>query len=288
MKEIPILFSTAMVQAILQGRKTQTRRIVKTKFFPASEIASIHKDGSGKGWIAWSPLPVSAEKTKELYPGEDGFKCHYGTDGDVLWVRENFRVSSWVPDDSELTFRYEADGVVSPYLVVDTYESQGEIFNRYWKQSCDDLYKAGYNSDEDESFKDYDYKALRLRPNIFLPKEAARIWLQVTDVRVERLQDITEEDAIAEGVKPAGCDDNLACPSKLCINECVDKDHWWNYLAPNGEDFPCFTAVESFKSLWQSINSPESWEADPWVFVISFKVLSTTGKPDLQTLKSIA
>ena len=244
MKEIPILFSTAMVQAILQGRKTQTRRIVKTKFFPASEIASIHKDGSGKGWIAWSPLPVSSEKTKELYPGEDGFKCPYGIEGDILWVRE-----CWRPDI--------AGAECDSYCEYIKYGADGGRLAIKWVKDYDDF---------------------RYRPGIHMNKEYARIWLQVTDVRVERLQDITEEDTIAEGVEPRShrCGGFGSYEAGGYIHDCICQK-WDRTPAGMG-----------FMDLWKDINGPESWEANPFCWVISFKVLSTTGKPDLQTLKAIA
>lgn len=276
-KEIPLLYSTPMVIATMEGRKTNTRRTIGLDAVNENpnDWEFVRFEDNAKGGLN----AVFKHKDSVLHTS---IPCRYGRQGSLLWVRENFRVNSWVPDDGELTFRYEADGAVSPYLYLDTDQSDGGIFNRYWKQSCDDLLKAGYQPNAEERFHDYDYKALRLRPSIHIPKEAARIWLQVESVRVERLQDISEQDAIAEGIKSAGCEDHLACPSKLCIKECVDKGHWWNYLAPDGEDFPCFIARESFQSLWQSINGPDSWHPNPWTWVIKFTVLSTTGKP-LQT-----
>lgn len=271
-KEIPILFSTPMVLANLEGRKSKTRRLLKLKYIPVQDIASVYPDGAGTGWIAWAGRAVSAEETKIAYPGDEGFKCPYGKLGDLLWVRENFRVNSWVPDDGELTFRYEADGAISPFLNVDTILSDGEIFNRYWEQSCDDLLKAGYKPTDEESFVDYDYKALRLRPNIFLPKVAARIWLQVTDVRVERLQDITPADAIAEGIKSF----------RPVPGDGPAETQYFHYLKDKWGPSP----VHSFETLWRKINGIDSWEANPWVWVISYNVLSTTGKPDLTTIKA--
>jgi hypothetical protein len=137
------------------------------------------------------------------------------------------------------------------------------------------LYKAN------ERYGNYEWQ--KWKPSIHMPKSAARIWLQVESVRVERLQDISEEDAKAEGVKSAHCDSNENCPSLLCKEKCSAIGDWWNYRASNGEGFPAFSARSSFESLWESINGTESWKANPWVWVVSFKVLSTTGKPDLQT-----
>jgi len=178
MKERPILFSTAMVQAILDGRKTMTRRAVKCK---------LHECFNG-----------FANTPKEV------FNCPYGQPGDILWVREKF-----TPDRGG--YFYAADNHLT------------QILN--WK------------------------------PSIHMPKAAARIWLQVEAVRVERLQDITEADAEGEGAKTVFCQ---------YVN---DTQGYHSY-------------VEGFRKIWQSINGPESWEQNPWVWVVSFKVLSTTGRPD--------
>jgi hypothetical protein len=271
MKEIPILFSTPMVQAILEGRKTITRRIVEPQpIWSVDQDGNLY-EGNHKGYVKVDGHPD--------WPNQFAYQFARWKKGDLLWVREGFRVNSWVPDDAELTFRYEADGAISPYMMVDPEGIDCDRFNKYWEQSCDDLAKAGYEPGEDERYADYDCKALRLRPNIFMLKEAARIWLKVESIRVERLQDISEEDARAEGVKPAHCESNEGCPSSLCKEKCAAIGEWWNYLAPDGEGFPAYSAKESFESLWKSINGTESWQANPWVWIISFKVLSTTGKP---------
>jgi hypothetical protein len=245
-----------MVQANLEGRKTTTRRIVDPQ-----PIWNVDKDGNlyegnHKGYVKVDGHPDWAHQFAHEFAKRKK--------GDLIWVRENFRVNSWVPDDGELTFRYEADGAVSPYLVVDDDESDCENFNRYWQQSCDDLLKAGYQPDKQELFHDYDYRALRLRPNIFLPKVAARIWLQVASVRVERLQDISEEDAKAEGIE--------AKETKLGPSYIDYNTGFCNGL---------LTAKECFRTLWQSINGGDSWQGNPWVWVISYNILSTTGKPYL-------
>jgi hypothetical protein len=126
------------------------------------------------------------------------------------------------------------------------------------------------------------------KPSIHMPKAAARIWLQVTDIRVERLQDITEEDAIKEGVRSNECSDVSKCPSLFCkSNGCAGAGEYHRYPV-DYDDEPCYSAVESFESLWQSINGPESWEANPFIWRVAFNVLSTTGKPDLKSLNAIA
>lgn len=220
-KEHPILFQTEMVQAILEGRKSQTRRIVKLKHLPISEIGSIYPDGSGLGWIAWSPKPVSAEETAKCYPGNEGFKCPYGAVGDTLLVRETF-----YPWDTG-GYAYKADGFEQRY--------------------------GAWERDTPKKFHDVE-RIEKWKPSIFMPKEACRIFLEITDIRVERLQDISEENAIAEGV------------------ENIDACHPYTYKGylPAKQTL-CWNAVSSYKTLWQSINGEASWNSNPFVWVISFK-----------------
>lgn len=208
-KEIPILFSTPMVQALLAGRKAMTRRVVKHPRLGTDPIDQVEM------------IPNIGQV---LFAGDRGrwsVKCPYGKPGDVLWVRETFHMET-LPQPPEGD--YDAP----------TY-----------------FYKA--------SMKDADY--FSWNPSIHMPKLAARIWLEVEEVRVERLHVITEEDAKEEG------------------------SLMWMYPtgknAVGAEDF--YTARTCFVSLWQSINGEESWKANPWVWAISFKILSTIGKPQLET-----
>ena len=181
--ERPILFSTPMVQAILAGRKTQTRRIFKG--------TTEHKE-------AYNPAYL------EKYKDSDGWKkiCPFGQIGDKLWVRETWRPYS----ESRVQIEYKADGKIIDYPDRPSFE----------------FYGCGQN----------------WRPSIFMPRWASRITLVITDVRVERLQDISEEDAKAEG-----CDYN-----------------------------PNFSPCQFYKKVWNSINGKTyPWESNPWVWVISFK-----------------
>lgn len=220
MKEIPILFSTAMVQAILEGRKSQTRRPIK----PQAMVDE-------KGRLIWKNAP--AGKTKEIEKGlpmSYGLKdyCPYGKPGDILWVRE-----TWSPD-------LAGDGE-NGYVEYIKYAADGTRLPVSW-------------------LKDYD--GFKNRPGIHMNKEYARIWLQVTDIRVERLQDISEDDAKVEGVNTH-------------ITELGPS--YFDY--ETGYNNGLFDARDSFRTLWRKINGAESWNTNPWVWAISFKVLSTTGKP---------
>jgi hypothetical protein len=220
MKEHPILFSTEMVQAILAGRKTMTRRIIKWPSVPDGhdydyEPNIVVKPKDGNWWPHF----------RHMGPNdiEGPVKCPYGQPGDILWVRETFM---------PLTQGYG--------------------------YKADDMIRTGKNPKTGE----YYVPRLRWKPTIHMPKLAARIWLEVTDIRVERLQDITEQDAIAEGIERVG--DQV-------------KGGFKDYMSFGPS--PWMHATNSYFSLWQSINGIESLAENPWVWVISFKVLSTTGKP---------
>lgn len=208
MKQIPILFSTEMVQAILAGRKTQTRRVIKNQ--PESDTekygAATTKDGTQE-WIIGNPGSTTV----------DVIKCPYGQVGDVLWVRES---CLWVMSDH------------APDLL------EGSRDRTQW------VYKASVHEDFMKYAKEqYGYK---WKPSIHMPKYAARIWLRIKDVRVERLQDISGQDAISEGIVLTG----------IRLSSLMES---WG------------AAKKLFKKLWQSINGEKSWDANPWVWVIEFE-----------------
>lgn len=191
MKERPIIFSGPMVRAILEGRKTQTRRLIKLRH--GADVVVV--DGR-----VWKPARVD-------YAGF--VDCPYGQPGDRLWVRETF-----CPDWCEKPI-YKADG--------------GSAID------------AGYSREP------------KWKPSIFMPRAASRITLEVTGVRVERIQDISDADAQAEGVERYG-------------------RGWKRYFFPvephSAWEFP----VNSFASLWDSINLVRApWASNPWVWVIEFK-----------------
>ena len=209
-KERPILFSTDMVQALLEGRKTQTRRIIKPQPLKLLEISN--DDGFNRPVFEYYRFDSPEKGWSVVAP-----KCPYGWPGDVLWVRESFTAKRY--DWQDLLSRGSRMGIT---------------------------YKA------DNHYPD---KPLKWKPSIHMPKKAARIWLKVTDVRVERVQDITEEDGKDEG-------------SPLELSPCNWHHHY-----------------DWFKNLWNKINGDESWKANPWVWVVDFEVLSTTGKPDFENVE---
>lgn len=205
MKERPILFSAPMVRAILEGRKTVTRRVVKPAF-PASVFEVQPFAGDHSTW-----MPVRPGTSNE--PWEEQIRvCPYGKPGDRLWVRETFaRVGT--TDPGYLTYRATYPRCLPAGL----------------ENVPADIRDAGE----------------RWRPSIHMPRAACRILLEVIDVRVERLQDISEEQARAEGV--ASCADDLD---------------------PEGNGY---SPYELFSALWVSINGHDSWHANPWVWVVEFK-----------------
>lgn len=210
MKHFPILFSTPMVQAILEGRKTMNRRVVKPQ--PNENGMSFMKNPP----LDWERIYREEWKPWKLEK-EDGetiaLHCPYGQPGDVLWVRETYCISS-------CRKRYKANGEWSKEEIA-----------------------AGENN--------------RWKPSIHMPKAACRIWLHVKAVRVERLQDISEQDAIAEGVQISFQNERYTL--------------YKNYLNPDKCNYGFQVASNSFKTLWKSINGDESWKANPWVWVVEFE-----------------
>lgn len=250
MKTTPILFSTDMVQAILDGRKPQTRRIYKlpqecdhSKFMEAdwkndpSEFNS-DKDSPEYWYCSLCGNGISERNNFK------GIKCPYGKPGDILWVRETFRKYYRGEDNDVLDFdneiiEFAADNPEPVYL------SDGDGF-------------IEFNKDGSE-------KMIPWKPSIFMPKAACRIFLKITNVRVERIQDISEEDAIAEGIYSFTKDGQLY---KYWYNSKGDVITW--------RDMPR-TAVEAYKMLWIQINGSDSWEANPFVWVVEFE---QCGKPE--------
>jgi len=242
-KERPIIFSAEMVRAILEGRKTQTRRPIKPQP-PNAKDQQVwpNKDG---GWSYWINDSVWQD-----------IKCPYGRRGDRLWVRETWRVSSesnYYPiGKKRLWIEYKAGVKIGFRQCIDTFSvSDNEISKRAWGK----------------------YKAGTWRPPFHMPRWASRITLEITEVRVERAQDITEKDAIAEGA--------------FEINDNLKQDAARAALAANKTTVG---PIDYFRELWDSIYTKmkhqESdmgrfsvdstrclWDQNPWVWVICFSML---------------
>lgn len=220
MKEHPIFFSGPMIRAILDGRKIQTRRVVKLPHQnPLGQWEPIEVGGLNGGRLANGetlPLQASIWHTRT----GDSLLCPFGIPGDRLWVRET-------------TFDVERNGYVGPVFVESPEGEQALAWG--WGEPDDPDYIEPYE--------------LRRRPAIHMSRAMARIRLEVTDVRVERLQDIKEADARAEGVT-------------------IDERDMNGYCA--GEYSPC---IRAFYELWDSLNAARghSWDANPWVWVLEFR-----------------
>lgn len=210
MSERPVVFNDAMVRAILDGSKTQTRRPV----LPGGGPVHAGRDGNGwrrlrDGW-AWC---VGVDVSGGVYP------CPYGVPGDLLYVRECWSIVTGAePGDLGAAARYRADNSVKAcWMPPDRAMPLGLKWDRW-------------------------------RPSVHMPRWASRITLRVTSVGVERVQDISEEGARAEGVRP------------------LQVDH--------GSYLP------GFEALWDSIYAARGlgWEANPWVWVVGFDVVDATAR----------
>lgn len=263
MKKHALLLSDVMVRAFLAGQKHVTRRL------PGQTNSLVDgKRVNGKRWKEYRFARASYHVKDNVFTvySDGDAKWHrvepiYQA-GDELWFRESFRVNSWTPDDGEINFRYEADGLMSG----DIYFEEGDAFINYWVQSCEDLADSGYEIDEDENYADYDYKALRLRPSIHMPYSACRLFATCSGVTCEPLQAITEEQARAEGLSMITKDDGRT----------------WKYGIPDSDGLPGtdntgwpwqdweVKPIKAYARLWDKINGSESWLANPPVYAINF------------------
>lgn len=195
MKETGLMFKAPLVRAILEGRKTQTRRVAKPVKHP--DLGNLYTPGA---------LLREHEPQHVINRA-----CPYGQPGDRIYVRETF---SQHPEWGQLAFR--ADGE-------EFEDADGWLWEPKWI------------------------------PSIHMPKDFARIWLEITGVRLERIQDISEADALAEGARF-----ELASIDSVRIGATA-------------------SFLSGFRNIWESTGG--DWDANPWVWVVDFKVLSTTGKP---------
>ncbi len=227
MKERPILFSAPMVRAILEGRKTQTRRVVKP-------IPQMVTDKSITTWEG------DAAALMRLFD-QVGRACPYGQPGDRMWVRETWQ-GPLIDDDLD-----------SDELPRNEYEKP-----EFCQYAADGGPTPEFMTEDDELVR-------RWRPSIHMPRWASRITLEITGVRVQRLHEISEEDAIAEGVHPA---QGMRGEDDLMVHQVVSAHEG---LAGGLGTFPFPKA--RFVLLWDSINGkyPNNWNANPWVWAIEFK-----------------
>lgn len=209
MVERPILFSTPMVRAILDGLKTMTRRVVNPQPHSSVEqMLSYHHPKDDVAFCAWGWWDGAIVENSDRV-------CPYGKVGDRLWVRETFAI---VP---RTAYRC-SDGVHQTLRPDDDHDAA--IYRAGWARSRSGFY---------------------WRPSIHMPRWASRLTLEITRVRIERLQGIGDDDAKAEG---------------------SDR-----YLLPVHPDCENKRYAIGFQQLWESINGRGSWAANPWVWVVEFK-----------------
>ncbi|HET7552162.1 MAG TPA: hypothetical protein VFK04_12800 [Gemmatimonadaceae bacterium] len=276
-RERPILFSGEMVRAILGGRKVQTRRVVNpqppewvsefgyTCFTPPGHI-------SGRGY--WKGVPG------EEGPAEKFFRCPYGQPGDRLWVREAWQADTGscnpaFPDGPLWWHEVPRSLRTSRAFRYLYYRADNAIVS--WDESLADLPWEDRRSAWVPTDKDPDFFAreLRWRPSIHMPRWASRITLEITDVRVQRVQEISEEDARAEGAtqRDAGWSMDWSRVGSLsrfaAASEVKGRD-----LAPLSErDIALPTARGAFGNTWEHLNAKRGygWDVNPWVWALTFR-----------------
>lgn len=230
-KERPILFSSEMVRAILEGRKTQTRRVIKPQpeWFPHDEV------------LAYDDLV------------NKGIKCPYGQANDLLWVRETWRLSSWDNDFCDARLEYRANGEKRWVETGDLWECP----DVKWESLSKKLIQRNVFRDPDGHFLWDGECPVPWEPSIFMPRAASRIKLRVTEVKVERVQDISFKDCRAEG-----CSEAYLQVAESCSHEECSGRHY-------GEKW-------HFRKLWDSINTERGygWDVNPWVWVVGFEKVS--------------
>lgn len=231
-REHPILFSGEMVRAILDDRKSQTRRLVKPTPILDDGSTAIRVLPAGRGGWAAQWAPETHLEFDARLSALRGFPCPYGQPGDRLWVRETWGVGTR-PDPFEGWrdgIEYRADEIGLP-------EDEGLTLHRVEAPkdvSLGDLAGRGW------------------RPSIHMPRWASRLTLAVESVRVERLLAITEEDAIAEGV--------------------ADTRGAWEPMPGEPVAGDRGGPREAFRVLWDQINGKRAaWSSNPWVFVVGFR-----------------
>lgn len=234
-----------MSKTIREGRKTQTRRVVKwiflagASYYPDHQrLGNYHSGVPSSGWVLRSRGRLGCWEDRT-------FPMHspYGQPGDILYVRENFYAYGyWLKMGRKWKFIDKTVHIGKSYQFTDNPPVEVQ------KKRRNGAAGIGWY----------------LRPSIYMPREVSRVWLKNQDTNVERLQDTSEEDAKAEGIaeRPSGF-----------LN--YQEGGFYNQLPKN-----------SFRTLWELINGSESWNENPWVWAVTFKVLSTSGKPDFLPTKT--
>lgn len=244
MKERGMIFNGEMVRAILDGRKTQTRRIMKPQPGPCPR---------GGHWWPSNVFKTMLHVEEEMQNGKGGWgglvgdACPFGDVGDRIWVRE-----TWATLGNEDGCCVDWEG----NLCKGNERSAARIYRASCEQRPGDY---GLWSIPDDAYwkphtKEHKFEGA-WRPSIHMPRWASRILLEITDVRVERLNAISEEDAEAEGIDMEALYDSQECYDCIAYHNMTGRP----------------TVTGAFKYLWESIYGEEGWKSNPWVWVIEFK-----------------
>lgn len=245
MKERPILFSGPMVRAILDGRKTQTRRVVKPQ--PDDHPWQLMEE-----YKLIKTVPIECQDgmacisfhhtipQNEHYDEAARSFCPYGAPGGRLWVRE-----TWMTYPKPITSKLLRDGADTWPMVDDepvayAADQDGQLLNLGWIK----------------------------KPSIHMPRRFSRINLEVINVWVERVKDISPHNALAEGIRQISKDACVTWKYGVSDNDGYpgQDNHGWPWM-----DW-CLSPVEAFQKLWDSINGKKyPWSSNPWVWVIEFK-----------------
>jgi hypothetical protein len=258
----PILFNDGNIKAILTGKQTITHRLVAecpvgfewVHKRPGDTYLNTFWDRDRQQWVS-RDIPISNHcvcyagtidrsenpqsphsQSIKMYWESTPHLCPYGRKGDRLWAREAHQFNG----------------------------SGGAV----WFRAGIPEYRTGIPTGNWLDWP-YDKKSpnrIKWRPSIHMPKWASRVYLEIVNVKVERIQDISSDDAIAAGIERnwLGSD----CPPEF-------KNEWRNYLAITEDDPPCYSVIDSFSTYWDSLNSKDNkWKVNPLVFSIEFKVLN--------------
>ena len=227
------MFSGPMVRAILDGRKTVTRRPIKPSMRGFDVSFELHQQDDG----SWRPMHTFDESCMDAQGTEHPVVCPFGKPGDRLWVRETWGVISHDFDQQGNAIKWEPG---RPAKAIREMRFGRGYYSGHVVYAADG--PCEWAGDEDGGGD----SRSAWKPSIHMPRVASRVLLEVTGVRVERLQDISEEQAEAEGVgflrQVPGADETL-------------------------------TATQLFECLWSSINGDEAWSTNPWVWVVEFKMI---------------
>jgi hypothetical protein len=251
MSDKPIIFSAPMVRALLEGRKTQTRRILKPQppEMPVADCAPKNTARHAEPYLdAYCGETRTAQNPRGMSrnwhwwqvddrPGPCVTRTKYAP-GDRLWVRESCRAFEFAKNGLDAV-EYLAD---RSWQAIDNTQEAAERWGAMY------LYAGGTEGK----------KKGKTVPPIHMPRWASRLTLTVTDVRVQLLQEISEADAIAEGCRPF-----------------FDENNPRQVPCPNGstmEMMPLRGPIDDFRNLWNSINGPDAWESNPWVAAYTFEV----------------